>query len=164
MAVTGCSDPHVAWLAGSRRIIVVADDPPNGSISGAVWDASLTPITPPTTLAPSAHWARISGDADAASIAWVENDSVQKVRSARLADDGRVTMMNAAVGELDATLGPRVGHRHRPRVGHRHRHRVESVTVTGTCPTAGTAPSGIVPTGNGQRNFELVGNMVGWLV
>jgi hypothetical protein len=105
MAVSGCSDPHVAWLPGSRRIIVVADDVPNGSISGTVWDANLASITPPTTLAPSAHWARIAGDANGAWLAWAENDTVQKVRSARLAADGRVMMMNTAVGELDNSLG-----------------------------------------------------------
>jgi hypothetical protein len=105
LAIAGCSDPHVAWLPAAHRIIVVADSTADTTIAGAVWDDKLAPITPATTLAPSAHWTRILGDDDGAWLTWVENDAVKKVRSARLTTDGHIAMMNAAAGELDDSLG-----------------------------------------------------------
>lgn len=105
MAVSGCADAHVAWLPQSRRIIVVADDTTHGTIAGGVWDENLTPVTPPAMLAPSAQWGRIVGDGDGAWLAWVENDSVPKVRYARLDHDGRVTVMSDPIGQLDDSLG-----------------------------------------------------------
>lgn len=66
VAISRCSDAHVAWLSQARRIFVVAEGTTNGSIAGDVWDENLTPITPPALLAPSAHWGRVVDDGDGA--------------------------------------------------------------------------------------------------
>lgn len=107
MAVSKCADAHAAWLPASRRIVVVAEDRTNGNVAGAVWDDNLVPITPPTMLAPSAHWIRIVDDGTGAGawVAWAETGTVQRVRHAHLDGDGHVTAMSAAVGQLDDSLG-----------------------------------------------------------
>jgi hypothetical protein len=105
LAVPGCSDPHVAWIADTRRIVVVADDPNNGAIVGATWDEGLSPVAAPRILAGSAHWVRIIGDGDGAWIAWAQNPAPQRVAYARLDSDANVTRLGTAVGSLDETLG-----------------------------------------------------------
>jgi hypothetical protein len=102
MATPGCSDAHVAWLPGPRRLIAVADS--SGSIAVAAWDENLVPVTPPATLA-AGHWARIIADGDGAWVAWVENTTAQRVRHARLSSDARTATLSPAVGQLDDTLG-----------------------------------------------------------
>lgn len=57
MTTTGatCSDAHVAWLPVGRRLVMVARDGKNDTISRSVWDESLAPVAPSAKLASSAH-------------------------------------------------------------------------------------------------------------
>lgn len=103
MAVPGCSDAHVAWLPGPRRLIAVADS--DAGIAVAVWDENLAPLGAPAALAAGGHWARIIADGDTPRVAWAEASTAQKLREARLSLDGKLVTMGAAVGQLDDTLG-----------------------------------------------------------
>jgi len=106
LAVAGCADAHVAYLPATHRLIVVADDPANGAIVGAVWDEALAPIVLPRQLATTAHWVRIAtADDDTAWITWAQSGAPQQVRYALLDADANIALMGSPVGALDETLG-----------------------------------------------------------
>jgi hypothetical protein len=106
VGVSGCADPHAAWLAASQRLVVVGDDPAGtGSVFAAVYDAALNVLTAPHTLASSAHWARIVGDEDAAWVTWAVLPSPQAVQYALVDATSTVTTLGKPVGSLDDSLG-----------------------------------------------------------
>jgi hypothetical protein len=106
VGVSGCGDPHAAWLAESQRLVVVGDDPSNGGgVFVAVYDTALNVVSAPHTLATSAHWARVAGDGDAAWITWAVLPSPQSVQYALVDATATITRLGTPVGALDDSLG-----------------------------------------------------------
>jgi hypothetical protein len=106
VGISGCGDPHAAWLSESQRLVVVGDDPSNGGgVFAAVYDATLNVVSAAHTLATPAHWARIAGDGDAAWITWAVLPSPQAVQYALVDSTATITRLGTQVGTLDDSLG-----------------------------------------------------------
>ena len=104
LPVAACTDPQIAWLPGSRQIMVAAIDANAGTLYAASWDDTLAPILAPMMIASSAKAPRIATDATGLWITWADGSTPPSMRAAHLDPSGSISAQLGPLGMIDETV------------------------------------------------------------